>query len=159
MFVLTSKFPFVKFVKKVSGDYFTIEVTQKAYSSKEKEIIKLCKNRLLNNGVPINKIRFVLSDVFVYDIDKNLIDPPYKKLVPFNSSLPMIEVGKSPNVMTIVLGLNKTYNNYGLLKQAVKNTKRGIVVLATQTDYEVELLMANLDIAYQYYVTENCDND
>jgi hypothetical protein len=159
MIVFKSKFPFFRFVKKVEGKYISIDVNKKGYSSKEKELIKFCKNRLMNNGIPINKIHFVFDDMFTYDVDNNVVNPPYRKLVPLKLDMPIIEIGKPYNSMTIVLGVNRTYNNYGLLKEMLKNNKRGVVVLATSVDYDVEILMANLDNAYQYYVMENSDND
>jgi hypothetical protein len=91
---------------------------------------------------------------FTYDVDKSVINPTYKQLIPDNKKYPVIEVEKPLNTMTVVLGENRTYNNYELLKQLTKKSKRGIALLVND-DYDEVMWLANLDEAVDYYNTMN----
>jgi len=133
--------------------YDTFYQNANLMSKEQKELLKSCRRIFTDNGVPINKIRFVFEQSFVYDIDKNAINPTYKQLVPDNKKHPTIEIGVPQNIMTIFLGENRTYNNFELLKNFAKKSKRGIAVLVTDADYNDVIWLANLDDAHDYYWT------
>ena len=121
----------------------------------QKELLESCKKVLTDNKVPLNKIRFVLEPSFTYDIDKNIINPPYKRLVSNCNKYPVIEVNKPKNIMTIIVGEYRTYNNFLVLKEMIKNSKRGLVVLANEIDYQDMIGIVNLDDAIEFYNKQN----
>jgi hypothetical protein len=123
-------------------------------SNEQVELVKACRKHLIENKIPINKIKLVFEMSFTYDVDKSVINPTYKQLIPDNKKYPVIEVEKPLNTMTVVLGENRTYNNYELLKQLTKKSKRGIALLVND-DYDEVMWLANLDEAVDYYNTMN----
>jgi len=123
-------------------------------SKEQVELVKACRKHLIENKIPINKIKLVFEMSFTYDVDKSVINPTYKQLIPDNKKYPVIEVEKPLNTMTVVLGENRTYNNYELLKQLTKKSKRGIALLVND-DYDEVMWVANLDEAVDYYNTLN----
>jgi hypothetical protein len=87
----------------------------------------------------------------MYDIDRNAINPTYKQLVPKNKKQPVIEIGKPKNLMTVVVGEYQTENNFDVLKNLIKKTKKGLIILANDVDYSTMIGIANLDDAIVYY--------
>jgi hypothetical protein len=107
--------------------YETILQNAHVMSKEQKEAIKLCKRALMDNKVPLDKIKFVFDSSFNYDVDKNRINPIYKQLIPKNKKSHVIEIGVPHNIMTVFLGEHRTYDNYGLLK-AVKKNRKGVLL-------------------------------
>jgi len=139
--------------------YETILQNAHIMSKDQKEAIKLCKRILMDNKVPLDKIKFVFESSFIYDLDKNIINPIYKQLIPKNKKSHVIEIGKSHNTMVIYLGQHMTVDNYAYLKETLKKSKRGVVVLIDVIGYDDILWMANLDDAIMfYYSTFDCES-
>lgn len=138
--------------------YDTFYQNANLMSKEQKELLKSCRRILIDNKVPLNKIKFVFETQFTYDIDKNTVNPVYKQLVPNSSKHHIIEIGVPQNTMTIFLGENRTYNNYELLKDLLRKSKRGIAMLV-DTDYDDVMWLANLDVAVQFYNTQIYDKD
>lgn len=153
MIGFTNKFPFISFKKKLTADDYHDAVTLHVsdMSKDNQDLLKFCKDKLTENNISLNKIRFVFEKSFTYDIDRDVINPPYKVIMPKKEKHPVIEIGKPANIMTIYLGENNTYDNYTLLKKLAKKSKRGIVILANDTDMDEVMWLANLDDAVDYY--------
>lgn len=101
----------------------------------QQELIRKNQNLLTENGVSLNKIRFVFQPCFQYDIDANQINPAYDIFFPINTDTglfvkdsPIIEKNKPLNVMSIVVGNYQMADNYAYLKEVLKRSKRGIVI-------------------------------
>jgi hypothetical protein len=105
---------------------------------------------LIENQIPIHKIRFVTEKSFIYDVDKNVINPSYKVIIPIKKKNPVIEVDKPLNTMTVYLGENRDGDNYRLLRILSKKSKRGVALLLDDNFDEV-MWIANLDDATAYY--------
>ena len=135
----------------------------------------IAKNRklLLDNQVPINKIRFVFSPTFTYDVDKNIINPNYDVMLPVDvngklvKDAPVVEVNK-PNTMVLVGVDNyRVDDNYMFIKTMLKNCKKGLVIFledgvflenGTHDDYGVDtdvIRIANLDDAVEYMKSQD----
>jgi hypothetical protein len=143
------------FQKKNEQEKFkTYLVNGNLMSKKQQELIKSCKRVLMDHGVPLHKIKFVLEPSFMYDLDRNIINPTYKQLVPNSKKMPTIEVGKSYNTMMIFVGEYRTWDNFTALKEILKKSKRGVVVWANDIDYNEMIGVANLDDAINYYHTQ-----
>ena len=113
-------------------------------------LYKNCKDILSENQIPLRKIRFVYEKSFIYDIDNNIINPKYKTIIPVKKKHPVIEVGKPENTMEIFLGEYRTADNYAILKQLTKETKKGIAFLV-HADVENVMWLTNLDDAVNHY--------
>jgi hypothetical protein len=125
------KFPFITFKKKIivyekhtTGDNLT-----------PVNLIKINRDLLLDNQVPINKIRFITTFEFEYDVDNDIINPKYDILLPVNldnglvdKSEPIIEVKKPMNSIKVMLNLYEPNDNYQMIKSIVKKSKRGVVI-------------------------------
>jgi hypothetical protein len=135
----------------VSDKYETFILNTKPMSAKQKELLKNCKRQLIDNKIPLSKIRFVFEPSFTYDIDKNEINPIYKQLISKNRKLPTIEINAPRNIMTIYCGEYRVVDNYSILRSIVKKTKIGIVVLVSEIDYSHTIYIANLDDAVNHY--------
>ena len=120
-------------------------------TKEQQELIKSCKNVLVDNGVPVHKIRFVLEPSFMYDLDKKRINPTYKQLIPGNKKMPVIEVNKPLNNMMIFVGEYRTFDNFQILKDVVKRSKIGVVVWANNIDFSDTIGFVNLDDAVEFY--------
>lgn len=101
------------------------------------------KTYLLDNNVPINKIRFVFQPTFNYDIDNDIINPKYDVLLPINgntglfcSNEPEITINCPKNMMMISVDSYRFDDNYKFLKNVVKNTKKGIVIYVSDNPNE-----------------------
>jgi len=126
-------------------------------TKEQKELIKNCKKMLVDNGVPVHKIKFVLEPSFMYDLDKRAINPTYKQLIPTSKKMPMIEINKSQNTMMIYVGEYKTYDNFKILSDIVKRSKAGVIVWANDIDFNDMIGFVNLDDAIDYYGKQNFD--
>jgi hypothetical protein len=156
---LIPKFLFLLFQKKDEPElYKTIILNNKVMSKAQKELIKSCRKILSDNNVPLNKIRFILESSFMYDIDKNTINPTYKQLIPKNKKRPIIEIDKPKNLMTIFLGEYETENNFDVVKTLLKKTKKGLIILANNIDYNLIISIANLDDAIIFYNQQIVDS-
>ena len=119
------------------------------------EVMKKIKNQLSDKGVRLNKIRFVSSASFNYDFDKNEIDPTYVVMIPSVDNAPTVEIGKPDNVVRVFVGEFMVDDNYAFLREAVKNTKKGIVInIDTGLDGRVLRLIDLDDVEIE--VEENC---
>lgn len=130
--------------------YETFLLNGNLMSKEQKEMLRISKKILNDNNVPLNKIKFVLEPSFMYDIDNDRINPTYRQLVSKNKKTPIIEINKPENSMMVFLGEYRTSDNYDMLKKLVKQTKKGITILAG-TDYDDVIYLANLDDAIAHY--------
>jgi len=150
MIQLIRKFPFIRFYKKLtSEDYHGVSTTQGIVN--DENLVKISKNQLIDNRIPLTKIRFITDLSFTYDVDGDIINPEYKVMLPKKEKHPIIEIGKPENIMTVFLGENRTSDNYDLLKKILKKSKRGIV-LQVGSDYDEVMWFANLDNAVEFYI-------
>lgn len=152
MIRFTSKFPFIKVKRLLTGEDYCEPITMGGVvmSADNQLLIKNSRNVLSENQINLNKIKFVFEKSFIYDVDNNIINPEYKIITPKKAKHPTIEVGKPANTLTVYLGENRTYNNFSMLKQLVKQSKKG-VVLMVGTDFEEVMWLTNLDDAIDYY--------
>lgn len=143
---LISKFPYIRFKKTSIFEGKTIYEKRSVGNDGElldwqKELITKNRNLLLDNQVPINKIRFVFQPSFEYDVDKNVINPIYDVMIPIDGETgkvkkehPEISIGRPHNLICVPLFTHKVENNYDFIKHMVKNTKRGIVIFIIEEE-------------------------
>jgi hypothetical protein len=105
------------------------------------DTVKKFRNLLSDNGVNLNKVRFVTGASFSYDIDKNEINPTYVVMMPSVKGAPIIEIGRPDNVIRLFLADYIVEDNYSFLREAAKNTKKGIVL---NTNYPLNGRVLNL---------------
>ena len=176
---LISKFPYIRFKKTSIFEGKTIYEKRSVGNDGElldwqKELITKNRNLLLDNQVPINKIRFVFQPSFEYDVDKNVINPIYDVMIPIDGETgkvkkehPEISIGRPHNLICVPLFTHKVENNYDFIKHMVKNTKRGIVIFIIEEEHgelfsgyfekhhfsvDTEYIcLINLDDAVEYY--------
>jgi hypothetical protein len=110
----------------VGGDLLT---------DQQRGLIKLNRKLLLDNQVPINKVRFVFSPTFTYDVDKDVINPKFDMMLPLNGSTglfkkkaPVIEIGKPEKLIRVVIDSYKVNDNYELITDMLNYGKRGVVI-------------------------------
>jgi hypothetical protein len=115
--------------------YHKHTVGTEVIDKKMRDIIHYNRNLLLDNRVSINKIRFVFQPVFTYDVDKDVINPKYEIMLPFDyktgqfrNNEPIIEIKKPENIIGITVDTYKFDNNFAQLKEILKNSKLGIVI-------------------------------
>jgi hypothetical protein len=160
---LIPKFLVSLFGKKDESEPYKTEVLNgRPMSKAQKELLKTCRKILSDNNIPLNKIRFVLELHFIYDVDNNIINPTYTRLIPKNKKQPIVEIDKPKNSMSVFLGQYETVNNFNVVRNFAKNTKKGIVMLACEKDYGIVVWLADLDDAIKYYYTQiddcNCED-
>ena len=149
---LIPKFLLSLFNKKDESEpYKTVVLNGRPMSKAQKELLKTCKKTLSDNNIPLNKIRFVLEPSFIYDIDNNAINPTYTQLIPKKKKHPIVEIGKPKNSLTVFLGQYQTVNNFNVIRNFTKSTRKGLVILASKEDYNIVVWLANLDDAIKYY--------
>jgi hypothetical protein len=103
---------------------------------RERALIKHSRDVLSFHQVPLEKIRFVFTPSFTYDIDKNTVNPEYEMMLPlrndgsglFNTNEPVIYLNKPENSIMINVVKYRVDDVYDFVKQMVKNTKRGVVI-------------------------------
>ena len=98
-----------------------------------KLLIKKNRDLLSLNGVNLNKIRFVFTPNFLYDIDADIIDPNYMIFMPKtkkkkNNKYPIVEINRPKNVVGVTVRNYNAVDNYELLKAMTKKSKKGIVI-------------------------------
>jgi hypothetical protein len=153
MIRFTRKFPFISFHKPLTADDYhemSIVTGHTNVVPNNESVIKISKDQLIDNRIPLGKIRFVSEASFIYDVDNDVINPTYKVMLPKKERHPIIEIGKPQNTMTVFLGENRNGDNYGHLKKMLKKSKRGVALLVG-FDYEEVMWIANLDDAVNYY--------
>lgn len=139
--VFSLRYPYVKIEKyklfKKNITYKTIDVGNDNVVNDKllREVLKWNKSLLLDNQVPITKIRFVFQTLFEYDVDNDVVNPKYQVLMPVNekSGLPVadaaiIVIDKPYNIANISVKSYRTDDNYGYLKSILKYSKRGVVI-------------------------------
>lgn len=121
-----------------------------------KTLINTNKQLLLDNYVPINKIRFVFQPTFAYDVDNNIVNPKYDILLPINGNNglfandhPVIEINKPKNLIRISVNNYSVDNNYEFIKHLAKNTKRGVVIMLAN---EVVTHLDGSEVPYEFSV-------
>jgi hypothetical protein len=143
----------------------------------QKSLVKLNRGLLLDNQVPINKVRFVFSPTFTYDVDKDVINPKYDAMLPLNGSTglfkkkaPIIEIGKPEKFIRVNVDSYKVNDNYELITDMLNYGKRGVVIFIVDemianfvvdkgiperyhfgVDTE-ELRIASLDATVEHYI-------
>lgn len=147
MIRFTNKFPFIGFKKKISLTKHTVDDIP---DNIKQNLIATSKEQLIENRIPLRKIRFVFEKSFMYDVDNNIINPPYKIINPTKKKHSVIEIGKPKNIMTVFLGENRTYDNFTFLKQMMRKSKRGVALLVGD-DYDEVMWLSNLDNATEFY--------
>jgi hypothetical protein len=159
--IFISRFPYVQFKEinlfKGKTIYEKYTMGGNHIDAKEKRLIRDNQNLLLENGVPINKVRFVFEPIFTYDIDKNTINPVYHVMLPINGNNrlfakeePVIEIGKPKNLITISVGNYCTDDNYAYLKKILKRSKKGVVIFIA--DEKVNDLFTGAPTPYKFSV-------
>ena len=142
----SSNFPFIK-KKKIRYVKFEVGVV-KGYEI----LIKDYRKMLLENQIPINKVRFVFQPTFTYDIDGDVVNPKYTVMLPvdiktgaFNNNYPTIEIGKPKNIMMISVKSYMYQDNFAFLREKIKKTKRGIVMYRPIDTFDNRMRIADLD--------------
>lgn len=148
----------------------------------QKDLINKNRQLLLDNQVPINKIRFVFTPIFTYDIDNNIINPKYDVMLPINGSnglfaknAPLIELNKPKNLISVTVHNYKVEDNYEFIKLMAKKTKRGLVYFVVDemvddffkkekkhyySGVDAEIIrLINLDDAIEYYKFDTVDEN
>jgi len=148
MLKLTSKFPFFK-VEKFS--YEKIVMNDHENTEKQKEMIKFVTGILSVNQIPINKIRFVFMPSFLYDIDKDKINPVYQIMMPNlvnkgRKKRLILEIGKPENSFTIKINEYVDIDDYETIKPIVKSSKKGMVMYINEIDFQGVVGACNLDV-------------
>lgn len=139
--VFSLRYPYVKiekfrpFKKKIVYKPFNMGGDSMINDEILRELVKKNKALLLENRVPIGKIRFVFQPSFTYDIDKDVVNPKYQVMLPtdeknglFVKDAAIIEIGKPENVIRINVRSYRTDDNYAYLKAVLKYVKRGIAI-------------------------------
>lgn len=144
MLVLVKKFPFIRFEKKpVTYEYRL--VNGKPMTDDDVSLIKTTKRNLSNHNINLNKIKIVIGDYFLYDVDTNTINPQYAELIS-DSNNNTIFLNKPEGIVRVKF---KKYAHFGdeifdMLKKALKQEKRGVVVKATP-NFDNGIEMISLD--------------
>jgi len=158
MLKLTSKFPFFKIEK---FGYERIVMNDHENTEKQKEMIKFVTGILSVNQIPINKIRFVFTPSFLYDINNDKINPVYQIMIPNKlggrTKKPIVEIGKPENSITIKFCEYVDIDDYETIKPVVKASKKGVVMYIDEINFQGIVGACNLDtsIAFHYQLLEN----
>jgi hypothetical protein len=137
--IFVSHFPYVQFkdikIFESKTVYEKYSVGNDVISDLQKKIVDENRQLLLDNRVPLNKIRFVFTSEFTYDIDKNIINPKYDVMLPIKISdgnvcekSPLIEIGKPENCIVVRVNTYKVPDNYKFIKFLIKESKKGVVI-------------------------------
>jgi hypothetical protein len=104
-------------------------------SPEQMELIKSNRKILSENGIPVNKVRFVFTSTFQYDIANDIINPTYDMMIPINKygmirdDVPKIGINKPVKLIDIIAYTYYGEDNYEILSQMLSNSKRGVVVM------------------------------
>ncbi len=136
-----------------SVKYETFILNTKPMSAKQKELLKRYKRQLIDNKIPLSKIRFVFEPSFSYDMDNDVINPIYKQLLPNNKKSPIIEIDAPRRVVKMYVDgySHADIDTYFVLRGNIKKSKLGIVILVSEVDSSDAIYIANLDDAIHYY--------
>jgi len=143
LYVILTTFPEIgnstkKILKTIKGKtvYHKYIMNTEVMDKKIHDMIRYNRNLLLDNRIPINKVKFVFQPLFTYDVDKDIICPKYEIMLPiddktglFRNNEPVIEIDKPENLILISVKNYKFDNNYAHLKEILKNSKLGIVIM------------------------------
>ena len=132
---LNKFFGFLKQKKYPSNKYQSVDICDDV-SDDFRELIKKNRNLLSDNGLNLNKIRFVFSPTFTYDIDRDTINPRYRIYLPlrnddsglFDKDAPVLELGKPANLVTATVNNYKFEDNFAFIKELTRKSKRGIAI-------------------------------
>ena len=160
MLQIIRKFPFFKIVEvQTPPNFDTVIVNGEELTKTEKKQIKEAKDLLSFYQIPLNKVRFVFDKTFTYDVDKDIVNPKYVKLIPRKKrkNNNIIDINVPAELMTIHVGLYQTdYDDFENVKEIIKKSKKGVVIMLKDygvndlgLDYNV--LMANLDKAIEFH--------
>jgi len=160
MLKLISKYPFIKICKLPlkPEDYITIVMNGDKLTAEQKAQIRIARELLLYHRIPLNKIRFVFSRTFTYDVDTDVVNPEYivKQPKRKHKNVYPIEIGKPENLMSISVGYYQTDDDdFENVRAIIKKTKKGVVITLdvskTHDNFEYAVLMANLDSAIEFH--------
>lgn len=138
--VFSLHYPYVKiekfrpFKKKIIYKPFDMGGDSMSNDEIMRELVRKNKALLLNNQVPINKIRFVFQPTFTYDVDKDVVNPKYQVMLPvdekglFVKDAVVVEIGKPENIIRVNVRSYRTDNNYEYLKAILKYCKKGVAI-------------------------------
>ena len=141
--------------RRIPNEYLRVKVICNL-GEKEKLLMKKNKEILLDNQIPINKICFIFTQNFSYDVDRNKINPEYEMMLPlrtdnsglFDSNAPIIEISKPENLIRVSVNeitFGHPYDSITFIKRMAKSTKKGLVIyLIDDVDNEV-IRLVNLD--------------
>lgn len=153
MIRFTNKFPFISFKRKLTANDYHAPIEHGTYvvsNDDYQRLIGISKEQLIENGIPLNKIRFVFEKSFIYDVEKNAINPSFKTMIPIKKKHPVIEIGKPEHTILVHLGENRTYDNFLHLKNLAKKSRKGVALLVGD-NYEDVMWTASLDDAIEFY--------
>ncbi len=186
--LFSRKFPFVKFRKRyLPNEYHKVSINKIIPDDNFKKLLAENKELLLINQVPLDKIRFTSIPRFIYDIDKDIVNPVYDIFVPlredgsglFDKRVPVIEINKPSRLIGVSVNSYCISDNYQFIKNKLQKSKRGIVIfladefIAGISDFSDEkiklhfhysvdttvLRLANLDEEVEKYNIEMLDID
>lgn len=127
--------------KKEKSIYKKFTINGEPLTTEFQELIKKNRRLLLDNQVPINKVHFVFLPTFNYDINKNIVNPKYMVLMPVSLSTGKftkdvkISVDKPEHLATITVTDYRVDDNYGFIKNILKNSKKGVVIYICDDEY------------------------
>ena len=134
-------------------------------SDYEKKLIIKNRNILSENRVSINKIRFVFTPIFQYDIETDIINPRYDVMIPMlggyvDKKSPIISVNKPHHLLSIITKFWQNNDNFANLKRILKHCKKGVVIMIANKEcyeYNVDeyIQMAILDDEIEKYNQNN----
>ena len=119
---------FFEYVKGNGGVEYTAVTIGNDFSEGYEKLVKKNRNLLSDHGINLNKVRFVYTPTFFYDVEKNIINPSFTAMLPSKKSAPIIEIGKPKNVVEVKVAMYHSSDNYGFMKDLAKNSKKGIVI-------------------------------
>lgn len=152
MISFISKFPYFKIEK--SG-YERIVMNDHERTDHQKEMIKFVKGILSVNQIPTNKIRFVFTPSFLYDIDNDKINPVFTIMMPKNfggrKKRPIVEIGKPENSIKISFSDYVDIDDTDIIKPVVKASKKGVVMYIDELTFNGIVGAVNLDACIAEY--------
>lgn len=154
--VFSLHYPYVKiekyrpFKKKITYKPFDMGGDSMNNDEIMRELVKWNKGLLLNNQVPISKIRFVFQPSFTYDVDRDVVNPKYQVMLPvdekglFVKDAVVVEIGKPANIIRVNVKSYRTDNNYEYLKVILKYSKKGVAIYIG-TDNQINYFTGEAD--------------
>lgn len=135
----------IQFIKKLFSRtktpvmYKKYTINDRPLTPEMKSLIKVNQRLLLDNNIPIKKVRFVFTPLFQYDIDADEINPKYDVLLSPNILLPPIYIDKPQNMVEVRVSNYYTENNYEKIRELVKSSNTGIVIYLSEKELEDEV--------------------